>query len=475
MVFNSLCFAPFLVLVLLTQSLLTTSRARKGALILCSYAFYAAWYPTAIVLLWASTLFDFYVARAIARAVSEGRRRVLLLGSIALNLGVLFSFKYLGFFVENLNWVAQKLGHSAVGDKPAWILPVGISFYTFMSLAYVTDVYRRKREPEQSLLDFALFLSFFPHLVAGPIVRAEDFLPQCKLPIRPTWRALWWGLLLMVFGLFQKVVMADAWFAPQADRVFGARAGAFSLFDAWLGTIAFSGQIFCDFAGYSTCALGAAACLGYRLPENFRSPYAAVGFSDFWRRWHLSLSAWLRDYVYISLGGNRGGTWFTLRNLMLTMLIGGLWHGAAWTFVIWGALHGTFLCLERGVRGLAQRWNVAESGSLRALGWLVTLLGVCWAWVFFRAPTLQSALALTRAMLGASGKWAPDLVGNVDAMFVLLAAVGLVAAHWWSRERAPKDLFETIPGWAVAGGILSMLIALATMAGEDRAFIYFQF
>jgi D-alanyl-lipoteichoic acid acyltransferase DltB (MBOAT superfamily) len=189
----------------------------------------------------------------------------------------------------------------------------------------------------------------------------------------------------------------------------------------------------------------------------------------------LSLSAWLRDYVYISLGGNRGGTWFTLRNLMLTMLIGGLWHGAAWTFVIWGALHGTFLCLERGVRGLAERWNVAESGSLRALGWLVTLLGVCWAWVFFRAPTLQSALALTRAMLGASGKWAPDLVGNVDAGFVLLAAAGLVAAHWWSRERAPKDLFETIPGWAVAGGILSMLIALATMAGEDRAFIYFQF
>jgi D-alanyl-lipoteichoic acid acyltransferase DltB (MBOAT superfamily) len=475
MVFNSFCFAPFLLLAVLSQAFVASWPVRKATLILCSYAFYAAWYPLAIVLLWASTLFDFFVARAVEKSASSPWRRGLLIGSVALNLGVLFSFKYLGFAVDNLNRLAGFAGHASLLARPAWILPVGISFYTFMSLSYVVDVYRSRRRAETSLLDFALFLSFFPHLVAGPIVRADDFLPQCKAARRPTIHGVCWGLLLLTLGLFQKVVMADAWFGPLADRVFDGRAGQASTADAWLAAIAFSGQIFSDFAGYSTCAVGAAACLGFRLPENFRSPYAAVGFSDFWRRWHITLSGWLRDYVYVSLGGNRYGTGRTLLNLMLTMLLGGLWHGAAWTFVIWGVLHGAFLCAERGVRRGVERFRIPQNAWTLMLASGTTLLGVTWAWVFFRAPTFARALELTRAMSGAGGRWSLSLLGSADALMVLLPVLGLLVAQWWFKERSLVAVASKVPTWLLAGASASMLLAIMTMAGEDRAFIYFQF
>lgn len=475
MVFNSFCFAPFLLLAVLSQAFVASWPVRKATLILCSYAFYAAWYPLAIVLLWASTLFDFVVARAMEKSASPSRRKGLVVGSIVLNLGVLFSFKYLGFAVDNLNRLASLGGHGALVTRPGWILPVGISFYTFMSLSYVIDVYRRRRTAETSLLDFALFLSFFPHLVAGPIVRADDFLPQCKAARRPTAEGVAWGLLLLTLGLFQKVVMADAWFGPLADRVFDGRGGPASTADAWLAAIAFSGQIFSDFAGYSTCAVGAAACLGFRLPENFRSPYAAVGFSDFWRRWHITLSGWLRDYVYVSLGGNRRGSFRTMLNLMLTMLLGGLWHGAAWTFVVWGVLHGAFLCAERGVRQGVERLRIPLNAWTLTLASAITLLGVTWAWVFFRAPTFDLALTLTLAMCGAGGRFLPSLLGNADALMVLLPALGLVVAQRWFKDRNLVAVADTVPTWALVGAAASMLLAIMSMAGEDRAFIYFQF
>jgi alginate O-acetyltransferase complex protein AlgI len=474
MVFNSFAFAPFLALAVLSQLLRVSWSARKLALIALSYLFYAAWYPWALSLLLASTIFDFHVAKAIEGLRDQRWRRLLLVGSVLLNLGVLFSFKYLGFAVQNLNQLLSTLGAGPLGYQAQHLLPVGISFYTFMSLSYVTDVYRRQRKAERSLLDFALFLTFFPHLVAGPIVRAEEFLPQCKQERRPSTQVVLWGISLLLLGLFQKVVLADSWFAPVSDRVFGADPALISMSDAWLGALAFSGQIYCDFAGYSTCAVGAAACLGFVLPENFRSPYTALGFSDFWRRWHITLSRWLRDYVYIGLGGNRLGAARTWLNLFLTMLLGGLWHGASWTFVVWGALHGGFLCAERVVRALAARFDVKATrlGSIVVV--VFTFLAVTWAWVFFRAPSLTFALQLTQRLFGV-GAAARGVIASVDAAMLLVPGGLLIAGQWLTRDRELSQMVDRAPRPVLVFALTSLLLAITTMAGEDRAFIYFQF
>ncbi len=354
MLFNSLTFVVFFALVLCLHSLPLAWRAKKINLLIASYLFYAAWNPPFVVLLWISTLIDWYVARAIHDATGKARRRGLLLVSLLVNLGILGYFKYGTFLLENFTALMATLGVNFTPAAPSIILPVGISFYTFQTMAYSLDVYLKREKPAESFLDFSLFVTFFPQLVAGPIVRPAHLIPQFAAPKRATGDMLRWGLALMTLGLFEKVVMADGVFAPAVDLVYGA-AGPVSALDAWFGTLAFSGQIFCDFAGYSTTAIGAALCLGFHLPNNFRFPYAAIGFSDFWRRWHISLSTWLRDYLYIPLGGNRKGTRRTIINLALTMLLGGLWHGAAWTFVVWGGLHGLYLIIERVVRGPVDR------------------------------------------------------------------------------------------------------------------------
>src|SRR6185295_5324294 len=270
--------------------------------------------------------------------------------SVVVDLGILAYFKYGTFALENFQAIAATFG---VDYKPPGfdiVLPVGISFYTFATLSYTLDVYLRRAAPARNFLDYALFVTFFPHLVAGPIMRPTELVPQFAEPRRATPSQLRFGIALMTLGLFQKIVLADGFLGSPADRVFGGTRVP-GLLDAWTGTLAFSGQIFCDFAGYSTTAIGAAMCLGFAMPDNFRFPYAAVGFSDFWRRWHITLSAWLRDYLYIPLGGNRHGPARTYFALMATMLLGGLWHGASWTFVAWGGLHGTYLSAERFLRG----------------------------------------------------------------------------------------------------------------------------
>ena len=272
-----------------------------------------------------------------------------LVVSLSVNLGLLGFFKYGTFLLDNFITFSELLGIPFTPAKPDIILPVGISFYTFQTLSYTLDIYFRKSRPWSSFLDYALFVTFFPQLVAGPIVRSSEFLPQCLTPRRATLERFSWGLILLVSGLFQKIVVADGLLAPIVEKVYDTGMVPDTL-SAWCGTLAFSGQIFCDFAGYSSCAIGVAMCLGFKIPDNFRSPYAAIGFSDFWGRWHISLSSWLRDYLYIPLGGNRKGAAGTYINLMLTMLIGGLWHGASWTFVFWGGLHGLYLAVERMFR-----------------------------------------------------------------------------------------------------------------------------
>jgi alginate O-acetyltransferase complex protein AlgI len=465
MIFNSLSFALFFVITCAIFYAPLSWANRKAFLTLASYAFYAGWYPSLIVLLWASTVFDWFVTRRMLAASSTAHRRLLLVGSVILNIGFLAYFKYGAFLAENVNLLFDETGFAL--PIPDTLLPVGISFYTFMSLSYVIDTYRGVAKPAGSFLDFALFLTFFPHLVAGPIVRSADFLPQCTRPKRFSSERFAWGLVLLVIGLFEKTVIADALLAPVSDRVFAVGAAPTTL-EAWLGTFAFSGQILCDFTGYSTCAIGAAACLGFRLPENFRAPYAARGFSDFWRRWHMSLSQWLRDYLYVSLGGNRRGELRTYINLSLTMLLGGLWHGASWTFVVWGALHGLYLILERLARGRTGLF------ALLIASVPVTYLLVSIAWVFFRAPEVGVALDLITTMSGVRQGSGIGL-GVVDIGTVVLVTAAIFAVQRYFRERTLQDAFSSIRPGIVATVLALMIVAIVTLSGDDRAFIYFQF
>jgi alginate O-acetyltransferase complex protein AlgI len=340
-------------------------------------------------------------------------------------------------------------------------------------MSYTLDVYLRRARPGKSFLDFALFVTYFPHLVAGPILRPTDLLPQFERESRPTRQQLRWGLMLMTLGLFNKIVIADGLLAPVVDKVYGAK-DALPMLDAWLGTLAFSGQIFCDFAGYTTTAIGASLVLGISLIDNFRYPYASIGFSDFWRRWHISLSTWLRDYLYVPLGGNRKGPGRTYVNLLLTMLLGGLWHGAAWTYVVWGGLHGLFLVSERLMKQAWGEFALWKSWPGRLMLGVLTYALVNITWVFFRAHDFPNAWRVLGAMLGLGEDGKPVLTTwlIVSAVVPLTA---MLAIHAYMRER---DLHVEVARQPVAlvGFVLgAMLFLIAATQGGSSAFIYFQF
>jgi alginate O-acetyltransferase complex protein AlgI len=461
--FNSYVFGAFFAIVLAVYNLpVLTWRGQKKWLLVTSYVFYAAWDPVFIVLVWLSTFVDWTAAKWIANAPSKHRKRVLLVVSVIVNLGVLGYFKYGNFVLENVVAGLHAIGidyHPAPLDI---VLPIGISFYTFHTLSYTLDVYLGRTKPWTDFLDFALYVTFFPALVAGPILRASQFLPQCSERRRTTSRGLAWGMTLLVLGLFEKQVLADIVMAPAADALF-ATTGHVGAGDAWAGTLAFAGQIFCDFAGYSTCAIGVAMCLGFSMPNNFRWPYAAAGFSDFWTRWHISLSSWLRDYLYIPLGGNRIGPVRTYVNLMLTMLIGGLWHGASWTFVAWGGLHGLYLVGERALKPKGPR----------VVGAAVTFALVCIAWVFFRATTFGQAFAILEGMFGMGH--GPRALSIVDYEMVIAVIVAILGVHWAMRDKGIEDLVERTPWLARSAALAVMMVAIVLAQGKDRAFIYFQF
>lgn len=467
MQFDSLAFLLFFALVLTGAACVRGWDARKNLLLVASYVFYAAWNPAFVLLLMASSVLDWWLARRIGAAQHPGTRKRWLLLSLATNLGVLALFKYGGFLQHNVTWLLGGLGVTV--DAPAWslVLPVGISFYTFQSLSYTIDVYRREVAPTRSLRDFCLFVSFFPQLVAGPIVRYADFESQLRIPRAPSWAGIGPGLALLAWGLFEKIVLADGLFAPVADAAFAATVPG-DAGTAWAGILAFSGQIFCDFAGYSCCAIGTARCLGFHLPVNFRQPYAAIGFSDFWRRWHVSLSTWLRDYLYVSLGGNRHGRWTTYRNLLLTMLLGGLWHGAGWQYVIWGGLHGLYLALERFARDRFG-FDPAALRVLRVPYLLLTLAAVVLAWIPFRAPDLGYAVAYLGSMVGGGFSL------SVDQQFAVAGFVALVLVQCGVRDRGFDSTVARLPAPALAGVLALLLVAIVLSPGETHAFIYFQF
>jgi alginate O-acetyltransferase complex protein AlgI len=473
LVFNSLTFVVFFVIVVAFHYAPFSWRVKKFNLLIFSYIFYAAWNPPFILLLWASTVVDWWMAKLMYREERPRQRKHLLWVSLALNLGMLSYFKYGEFALQNFRALMSAIGVAYA--PPEWniVLPIGISFYTFVTLSYTLDVYLKRAKPGDSFLDFALFVTYFPHLVAGPIVRPIDLLPQFATPRVASRPLFLWGLALIVLGLFNKVVVADAILAPVSEDVFGA-AMPLPFIDAWAGVIAFSGQIFADFAGYSTCAIGVSLCLGFSLPVNFRYPYAAIGFSDFWRRWHISLSTWLRDYLYIPLGGNRNGRWRTYRNLMLTMLLGGLWHGANWTFVVWGGLHGLYLSVERYLRERFQFPGEPRGLAAKLLLALITYLLVCLTWVFFRAQDFASAGKLLRDMAGLSAGAAP-IIATVPLALTLVTMAAMLAVHWYMRNRELEDEVARRPAWLV-GGVLGLMATSVILAqGEGSAFIYFQF
>jgi D-alanyl-lipoteichoic acid acyltransferase DltB (MBOAT superfamily) len=469
-VFNSLTFVVFFALVCFVHYLPLPWKVKKWNLLVASYLFYAAWNPPFVLLLVIAAIVDFHLARLLDRTERPGMRRLVLASSLILNLGILGYFKYGSFLLENFVEMLRLFGVEYRPPHSSIILPLGISFYTFETISYLVDVYRRKFAAWDSFLDYALFLTFFPHLVAGPIVRGRDFLPQCQSPRVANRRQIGWGLSLLALGLFEKVILADAILAPVVDKVYGA-AQAARFVDGWVGTLAFSGQIFFDFAGYTTCAIGAALVLGFVLNDNFRFPYAALGFSDFWQRWHISLSSWLRDYLYIPLGGNRKGGHRTNLNLMLTMLLGGLWHGAAWRFVAWGGLHGGYLVAERGLRKL---WGDRAFPRVFCLpAALVTFGLVSITWVFFRASDFHSAFHLLSQMLQPSRLH--PLVSNQDVLWVLAAIAMLLGCHWLLRNSSLEEFVGKVPWWVRSFGLAFMIVCLVLAPGDDRAFIYFQF
>ncbi len=494
MVFNSYTFIVFFIIILILHSLPFTWKVKKINLLIASYIFYAAWNPPFILLLWLATVVDFIVGKALYNQENKHKRKLLLVISLIGNLGMLIFFKYGTFLLENFTSLVNVMGIDYHPAKPNIILPAGISFYTFTTLCYTIDMYKRRSKPVKSLLDFSLFVTFFPHLVAGPIVRPPQLVPQFETPRTATQKQLMQGLFLISLGLFMKVVLADSLLAPSANDVFNSKAILPTL-DAWMGVLAFSGQIFFDFAGYSTCAIGVAACLGFVLPENFLYPYGAIGFSDFWRRWHITLSAWLRDYLYIPLGGNRKGKFRTQLNLMITMLLGGLWHGANWTFVVWGALHGAYLWIEKLVQDLVGSKNKQVKGALpravheektisnpeykpKTLGnflyAMVTFFFINVTWVFFRAPDFGAAWQLLRSMFYNVHDAVP-LLTTLSVIKVAVITVLLVAFHWMMRNTRVLTVAEKMPWWLVGIIWTFMLLLLIWSQESSSSFIYFQF
>ncbi|MGC1302155.1 MAG: MBOAT family O-acyltransferase [Caulobacteraceae bacterium] len=473
MIFNSITFVVFFAVFLGLWSAPFGWTARRCLLLAASYLFYASWNPPFVVLLWISTFVDYFAARWIARQTRSGPRRLALIVSLGVNLGMLGFFKYGGFLEDNFERLAALVG--VMYHAPKWniVLPLGISFYTFQTLSYTIDVYQKRIAPSRSFLNFALFVTFFPHLVAGPIMRPRDLLSQFSRPKRATRPMLLWGLALMTLGLFEKIVLADGFLSGAADRVFKAKDALLPL-DAWTGVLAFAGQIFFDFSGYTTTAIGAALCLGFSLPQNFNAPYAAVGFSDFWRRWHISLSTWLRDYLYIPLGGNRKGGLRTYANLMITMLLGGLWHGANWTFVIWGGLHGLFLAGERALTRRFGRYAIFRTLGFQLVATVLTFLLVCIAWVFFRASDFQGAMRILISMATIPATAKPLLYLN-DIIAVAVILTGLLVGHWRLRNTSLEAVVAKTPSVALATAWAAMGFLILASQGSDNAFIYFQF
>ena len=470
MLFDSTAYILFLILAVLIYWRLPF-RQQNYFLLAASYVFYGWWDWRFLILMAGSTFVDYVIARKIAAASDQRTRQLLLIFSIVLNFSFLGLFKYFNFFVDSAAHLAALLGLKQI-PVSLWriLLPPGISFYTFQEVAYIVDVYHRKLEPAKSLVDYALFISLFPHLIAGPIQRPSHLLPQVQKPRAWDSPKAFDGLILILEGLFRKVVIADNC-ALIANAAFNGSFGGPNAMTVLLGTYAFAWQIYGDFSGYSNIARGSAQLLGFHFMVNFRQPYLAESLQDFWRRWHISLSTWLRDYLYIPLGGNRLGSLRTYLNLMLTMLLGGLWHGANWTFVVWGGIHGAGLAIERFFTG--KREFTPSSTFLGRWGRRIILFHVvCLAWIFFRVPSLSGAWEQIASL--AIWQWSP---AYLTALLFLAVYAGILLLLDLQLElsNAGHVFASRSYAWQVATGIAFCVLITLFGANQESAFIYFRF
>ena len=464
MVFPSIEFAVFFPVVLgLSWLLMPHPRAWKVFIVAASYVFYAAADVRFCALLAAVTIVNQAGAVLVGRATSDRGKNAIVAVTVGLDLLALGFFKYYGFFVSNVDELLRDVGLGAPAPLLAVALPVGLSFFTFQAISYIVDV-RRGICDRATTIDLAIYLSFFPHLVAGPIVRAREFLPQLRTPRDPRDVAVGAGVLLIIVGLVKKVVIADFLARNAVDPVF-AVPEAYGAPDAWTALLSYAVQIYCDFSGYTDIAIGLALLMGFVFPQNFDRPYRSLSVREFWRRWHMTLSRYLRDFIYIPLGGSREGQARTVRNLMITMLLGGLWHGAAWGFVLWGALHGAALSLEHFRRGRARLLPPV-------VAWAATFLCVSLAWIPFRAPTLDMAWAFTRRLVtpGPATLMTPGIAIAVVGVLALQLAPG-------RPLDAMRERLVALPAAALgtALAITIVLVAAAVPGNSVPPFIYFQF
>jgi len=464
--FPTIEFAAFFVVVfILSWAFMPHPRLWRPFILVASYVFYGWIDWRWVLLLVSSTLVNTVAAQVISRTPSPRTRKQALIAAVCFDVGLLCVFKYFGFFVSQFDDAFDDVGLGSPLPLVQIVLPIGISFFTFQAISYVVDVYRGDWRASP-LGDVAILQAFFPHLVAGPIVRAKELLPQLRTPRDPRAVFAGPGLFLIAGGLIKKTVVADELARRVVDPVFNdpvAHSGA----EVLLAIYGFAAQIYCDFSGYTDMAIGLALLLGFQLPQNFNRPYLAVSLQDFWRRWHMTLSRWLRDYLYIPLGGSRHGRRRTYRNLMLTFLLGGLWHGASWTFMIWGGIHGGALSVERWGREALPGFRLP-----RWLAWLVTFNVVCLAWVFFRSPNLTTAFD----MLGQIGVAGPSPLVTLPMVFLVVAAIAVQAL--------PSDFWTRAEAWLVARPVAAQGVALGLMlvvadaaVGQQGVapFIYFRF
>lgn len=474
MLFCSREYLVFFVAIFVVYWALPWARARVVLLLGASFYFYASWNKWLAGIICISTAMDYLVARGLEASSNERLRKGLLTLSLVANLGLLVYFKYANFFLHSLEQAVNACGGSASLPLLKVILPIGISFYTFEAINYTVDVYRRRVPAEKNLFHFMLFITFFPHLVAGPIVRARDFLPQIRRPKHWDWARLNLGAQLFLMGVFKKLAIADH-MARFADPVFQSPA-QYSTAAVWMATLAYALQIYCDFSGYTDMALGSAHMLGYKLAKNFNMPYLAANVSEFWRRWHISLSSWLRDYLFIPIGGSRGTERQTCRNLLVTMALGGLWHGANWTFVVWGILHGLLLIVHRAFQRFCRQrpslvWACqTRAGTCFRVG--LTFLSVCLCWVFFRAVDFGTASMMLRRLTIPHG----GLDVPVPRRSLLVVVLVVLLCHALGQMGVWKRISPRLPAPVVGFGyavVMTLALVLAPDAG--KAFIYFQF
>ena len=473
MLFNSLTFFCFLPIVfVLYWSVRTNLRVQNIFLLFASYVFYGWWDVRFLTLIIASTAVDFILGKIMDTASSSVKRKLLISASMIFNLGLLGVFKYYNFFIENFVVLSDRMGLSTNLVLLKIILPVGISFYTFQTMSYTIDIYRKKLKHTSDFIAFAAFVGYFPQLVAGPIERAAHLLPQLgKIRVFNSTNAAN-GLRQALWGFFKKVVIADA-VAPLVDLAF-SNPESYSSLALILGAVLFSIQIYCDFSGYSDIAIGLAALLGFKLPINFNGPYKSQSLTEFWRRWHISLSTWLRDYLYISIGGNRKGKIRTYINLIVTMLLGGLWHGAATKFVVWGALHGVGLAIHRL---WAKRFNMATTKAGQAIAVIITFHFVAFSWMYFRASDMNTVDAMVSIIF-------TDFdFGGAPSRIVAYWKVFALMLTGYVVHMLPSSLKNRLQWWFIEAPMyVKILIFVLVVFGIYQAtsagiqpFIYFQF